>query len=82
MKPVEALEKTLKWFAVRATRFTLITKNDKEEYVKTDVENDNAVARIQTYEYNHTNDNNIVAKNWKSWRTWDSSRSSQKRSRS
>ena len=61
VEPVEALEKTLKWFAVRATRFTLITKNDKEEYVKTDVENDNAVARIQTYEYNHTNDNNIVA---------------------
>ena len=61
MEPVEALKKTLKWFAVTASRFQLITKNDKEKYVETRVENDNAVAGIQINEYYHTHDSNIKA---------------------
>jgi hypothetical protein len=62
VKPVEALEKPLKWFAMTASTKNLITKNDKEKYVWTNVENDDVVvAKIQIDEYNHTHDNNIKA---------------------
>ena len=62
VEPVEALEKTLKQFARTVSGGYLITKNDKGEYVQTDVENDDdAVATIQFGEYNHTHDNNIKA---------------------
>ena len=63
VKPVEALEKTLKQFAVTANRFHLITKNDKEQYVQSHDENDDIVARIDYYEYKHIYDNNIRAVN-------------------
>merc|ERR1711935_354081 len=57
--PVKALKKTLDQFTVTNSRYIPITKNDKGNYVWTD--NNDAVARIIYYEYNHIHDNNIKA---------------------
>merc|ERR1712129_499326 len=62
-EPVEALEKTLDQFTKTGGGSHLITKNKEEKYVQTDLENDNAVARILTSEYKHIYDNNIKAVN-------------------
>jgi len=63
VEPVEALEKTLDQFKRTTCGSHLITKNDKEQYIRAKVENDNAVAMIQFSEYKHSYDNNIKAVN-------------------